>query len=542
MDKGTAPTAGGAGETRDDSITSSSKSSSTSAARVTMIKKRRKKQPKSYQSQEMKNYLYGLEPKSREQYPFKLKLFFDFHKIGEEEEGKESSLDKRAQTFVKQAREKGISWVQQCIIQFIEHYRERIETKKDLKGGTLKNYFDAIKLFITMNDELIPDTEKIKWKRLSKGLPAVNKIADDRSPTKEEIRKIMECHDRRIRVIALFMCSSGMRLGAWDDLRLKHISPIQDEKTKELKAAKIMLYADDGEQYWSYLTPEAYHELEKYLEFRKSWGEDINDESPVIRNLFRTSNVSYKGKMGMAKYPKALKVNGVKKVIINALKEQGLRQGLPEGRQRYEFKATHGFRKYFETCLENARMLQMNVAKLMNHKDGMAAHYRRPFQATIMEEYLLAIDFLTIGHDGDGINDNKAKMLEKELVEVKEKTNEQSNFVLVKLLEKEKEMKEMQDKIGSLERNAIELSKSIIAERRDWVCIQDEKDPNALVVHVYDKALKSLRPVTIEEARKLGIKEKGNNKMELEPANNEPVLNIEHKGTIQEHNVFKIIH
>jgi hypothetical protein len=144
MERVTAATAGGAGETRDDSISSSS--TSTAAATITITKKRRKKQPKSYQSQEMKNYLYGKSSDSRGQYPFRLKLFFDFLKIGEEEneEGeKESSLDKRAQTFVKQAREKGISWVQQSIIQFIEHYRERIETKKDLKGGDFEKLFSC---------------------------------------------------------------------------------------------------------------------------------------------------------------------------------------------------------------------------------------------------------------------------------------------------------------------------------------------------------------------------------------------------------------
>jgi hypothetical protein len=58
----------------------------------------------------------------------------------------------------------------------------------------------------------------------------------------EEIHKIMEYPDRRIKLIVCTMASSGIRVGAWDYLKWSHISPIV--RNDKLIAAKINVYAD----------------------------------------------------------------------------------------------------------------------------------------------------------------------------------------------------------------------------------------------------------------------------------------------------------
>jgi hypothetical protein len=55
----------------------------------------------------------------------------------------------------------------------------------------------------------------------------------------EEIRKLVEYPDRRIKPIIYTMCSSGIRLGAWDYLRWKAVSPRTNEKG-EIIAAKLV--------------------------------------------------------------------------------------------------------------------------------------------------------------------------------------------------------------------------------------------------------------------------------------------------------------
>ena len=46
-------------------------------------------------------------------------------------------------------------------------------------------------------------------------------MANDRAPTKEEIQKLIEYPDRRIKPVAYTMVSSGIRIDAWDYLRWK---------------------------------------------------------------------------------------------------------------------------------------------------------------------------------------------------------------------------------------------------------------------------------------------------------------------------------
>ena len=58
----------------------------------------------------------------------------------------------------------------------------------------------------------------IQWKKITRGLPKTRKYANDRAPTLEEIQRICEYPDRRIKAIVSTMASSGIRLGAWDYL------------------------------------------------------------------------------------------------------------------------------------------------------------------------------------------------------------------------------------------------------------------------------------------------------------------------------------
>ena len=71
-----------------------------------------------------------------------------------------------------------------------------------------------------MNDIVIP------WKKITRGLPKGRKFADDRAPAIDEIRRIMEHPDRRIKAIIYAMPSSGIRIGAWDYIRWKDIRSV----------------------------------------------------------------------------------------------------------------------------------------------------------------------------------------------------------------------------------------------------------------------------------------------------------------------------
>ena len=69
------------------------------------------------------------------------------------------------------------------------------------------------------------DNPVVNWKKISKGIPTGRKSANDRAPTREELKKLSEYPDRRIKSIICLMVSTGIRVGAFDYIQWKHISP-----------------------------------------------------------------------------------------------------------------------------------------------------------------------------------------------------------------------------------------------------------------------------------------------------------------------------
>jgi len=136
--------------------------------------------------------------------------------------------------------------------------RQRVE-RKEITSGTLRNYQKTIKSFCEATDILI------QWKKVTKGLPRGKRFSDDRAPTVDEIQKITEYPDRCIKPIVYVMASSGIRVGAWDYLKWGHITPIADkENISVIIAAKMSVYADEDDEYFTFISSEAYRTLKDY--------------------------------------------------------------------------------------------------------------------------------------------------------------------------------------------------------------------------------------------------------------------------------------
>ena len=76
----------------------------------------------------------------------------------------------------------------------MQFQKERVE-KEEITGATLKNFIKSIKIFCDCADIDIP------WKKVTRGLPKGRQAANDRAPTLEEIHKLVEYPDRRIKPI-----------------------------------------------------------------------------------------------------------------------------------------------------------------------------------------------------------------------------------------------------------------------------------------------------------------------------------------------------
>jgi hypothetical protein len=129
--------------------------------------------------------------------------------------------------------------------------------------------------------------------------------------------------------------------------------------------------------------------------------------------------------------PKKLKSSGVKALVENAIWTQGLRRKLPPGKTRHEFQADHGFRKFFKTRAEQI-MKPINVEMLMSHSTGISDSYYRPTEKDLFDDYLKAIDLLTI--NGDRVT------LQKQITELEEKSKDNEYIIKGKLQEKDRQI------------------------------------------------------------------------------------------------------
>lgn len=237
-------------------------------------------------------FKYALKSsESQRQYPGRLKVFLDYL-------GLRGTIQEQTRIFAKKARNDP-KWFQESLMKFIVYQKERV-TRKEISEGTIGNYYKAIKLFCEMNF----DQPIINWKKIARGMPRARKFALDRIPTIEEIRRLCEYPDRRIKAIVYTMASSGIRVGAFDHLQWKHITPISNSNG-DIIAAQMLIYPGDPvEEYYTFCTPEAYNELKSWMQYREDCGEKISGESWVMRDIWQAHGMDYGAKFGLAENPK----------------------------------------------------------------------------------------------------------------------------------------------------------------------------------------------------------------------------------------------
>lgn len=365
-------------------------------------------------------YLFALKsPVTRDKYKRRLQTFFEF--IGVEGE----SFEAKCNSFINRSKvEGGSQWVFNSILGFLKFYLQRVNLK-EITGSTIQNYVKSIKLFCEITDISIP------WKKITRGLPRGRNYADDRIPTTAEIERILEYPDRRIKAIVYTMASSGIRLGAWDYLKWGHIRPIVQDK--EIMAAKIIVYAEEDEEYFSFISKEAYLALKDWMNYRENAGEMISDNSWLMRDLWDTQiNTG----TGLITRLKKLEPTGIKRLIERAIWAQGLRKKLENGKKRHPFQAIHCFRKWFKTRCEIAGMKPINVEILLSHSVGISSSYYRPTESDLLEDYLKVSDLLTF--------DNHEK-IQKELKDIEQKGKEENYVIKGKLQEKDEEIKKLNE-------------------------------------------------------------------------------------------------
>jgi len=121
-------------------------------------------------------------------YERRIRHFFDFIKFDLENQ---IDREKRCNEFACKGRIE-IDWAIGQIVRFLQFQKDRVE-KGEITAATLRNYVKSLKLFCNVCDIAVP------WKKITRGLPKGRQASTDRAPTIDEIRKLIEYPDRRIR-------------------------------------------------------------------------------------------------------------------------------------------------------------------------------------------------------------------------------------------------------------------------------------------------------------------------------------------------------
>ena len=278
--------------------------------------------------------------------------------------------------------------------------------------NSIPTFYYPIQTFLEMNDVMI------NFKKMRRLFPESVKTAIERGWTREEIQQMLEVADD-FRIIAAihFENATGGRVGLFENLLIKHLIEINDERHGKCYA--IVGYADSKEQYTTFLTPEATQALDKYLNKRRADGEEITPDSPVFV-MKRSSRICYP--------------HNLANTIYYLQKKAGLRDPTTKKAKRYAIPSNHGFRHRFNEVVKSSNTINPHTAeKLLSHTSKLIpldTIYYNPDIETLFHEYSKVIPLLTINEAEQQKAENNSIRVERSEHEALKRKLEEVESVL----------------------------------------------------------------------------------------------------------------
>ena len=301
---------------------------------------------------------------------------------------------------------------------------------------------------------------------------------DDSPYSIDQLRRLLDASDLRKKAIILVAVATGIRAGAFQGIRKRHLTKLENNMYR------IMVYADSvPSRYFVYTTPEAGKAVDDYFAFREANGEILKEDSPLIREEFNRLD---------ANNPRPLRTDGISALLQDMLVKLGIRKAKSKQYERHQVAIMHGFRKFYNTSLVKAGIKPVVVELLMGHKVGLQNNYLRLSENEMLQEYLKAVDLLTISTE---------KTLQREVERLKLETEDlaqlKKNYLDLKL-KQEEDKKTMQDILEITRQNNARMQ---IAEAQQRETLEETKQ-----VEQYIQFLE----------KKLGIKPGDRAKLKLE--------------------------
>jgi integrase len=215
--------------------------------------------------------------------------------------------------------------------------------------GTVSNHIKGVKALFNAN-RLKLDIDFNLSKRV---------VYKDRAPKPEELARLLDLSDLRVKVIISMLALGGFRTGTLVKLKYRHV---KQDLERNITPIHIHIESDITKgkyhDYDTFLGQEAADYLKAYLEIRKRGTEKIppetlTDESPLIRNS--------QTKLVLPVTPIA-----IHQLVHDQYVKAGILPSKPTMGRRYELRV-HSIRKYFRTQLASLGVQTDYVEYMMGH-------------------------------------------------------------------------------------------------------------------------------------------------------------------------------
>ncbi|MGB6463485.1 MAG: site-specific integrase [Nitrosotalea sp.] len=311
----------------------------------------------------------------------------------------------------------GLLTLKNVVLQtWIEDYVYGLRNK--ISPNSYSGVVASLQLFFSMNDIVL------NWDKIHRLIPSSVAKSGKEAWTNNDIKKMLDSTTSlRNKAIIHLLASTGCRIGAISELRIKHLSNMAEG------CMAVLLYADSKEEYYSYITPEAVSSLNAYLDQRKKNGEYFDEDSFVFREEY---------KLGIQK-PKMLKYDAVSYTLYRIVRKIERKKGRGG---RYNVQMAHGLRKRFASILKTNKDIPYSVGeRLLGHQIYLDPSYFVASKESLFNFWKRVISDLTI-------DDSERERLRR--IEVEQKVTELETEKDAKLAKLESENKEMKESIKGL--------------------------------------------------------------------------------------------
>ena len=202
-------------------------------------------------------------------------------------------------------------------------FLKRRSENNEISPNSVPLFFNGIFKFLKVN------RKKFDRSLITELYPRRNKLGGELAISTEQCKIMLNSTgEKRDKALIHAFCATGARPEALCELQLKHVESYQNG------FFKIVLYAGDVSEMFTFLHPEASQALTEYFEWRKSKGEVLTGESPVFRSNSHLASITK---------PKPMTMMVMQSIMFRLWRKSGIKR-IKTGK-RFDLASTTCFRK-----------------------------------------------------------------------------------------------------------------------------------------------------------------------------------------------------